>query len=129
MSLPPWIRPTSPLFRQRESETRGNDGDNHHLYNNERWRKESAKFRLGKKCEREGCILLAHTTDHIIPVRKGGAFYDRRNWQRLCKRHNAIKTGKDAHYTEPSVDTPNGKIPANRAHLPPDIAGESYLLK
>lgn len=128
MANPPWIRPTKSLFKQPDP-TRGNDGDHHHMYNNAKWRNASSEFRLGKKCDRPNCIMLAHTTDHIIPYRKGGAFWDRRNWQKLCKKHNAKKTGKDAHHVEASVDTPHGKIPANRAHLPPDIVGESYLTK
>ena len=75
------------------------------------------------------CIAMAQMTDHIIPIRAGGSQWDRRNWMPLCNRHHNKKRGREAHgQVGESVDTATGKIPANRAHLPPDIAGETYMI-
>jgi 5-methylcytosine-specific restriction endonuclease McrA len=126
---PPWIRPTENLFKT-VSKTQGNESDNHKRYNNHAWRKVSTAFFRGKKCEEANCIMLAYCTDHIIPITDGGSQWDRRNWQRLCRKHHDRKRGREAHGNiEPSIDTPHGKIPTRRQHLEPDIANQSYLLK
>ena len=64
------------------------------------WRKARAGF-LRKHprcvhCMREGILTEATVVDHIIP-HKGDKvlFWDRTNWQPLCKRHHDIKTVKE----------------------------------
>lgn len=42
------------------------------------------------------CKGTAYITDHVLPINEGGAWYDFNNLQSLCKRCNAIKTGKQA---------------------------------
>ena len=122
---PPWIRQTAKLFCE---EVRGNRSEHHATYNNHKWRKVSAAFFKGRKCDK--CIRMAEATDHMIPIRQGGSQWDRRNWQALCKPCHNRKSGREAHgHIEPSIDTPHGKIPTRCAHLPPDIANQSYLIK
>jgi 5-methylcytosine-specific restriction endonuclease McrA len=65
-------------------------------YNSTRWRKvASLHKKLNPICSVEGCTNPVHTTDHIVPILKGGAKLDFSNLQSLCRRHNAIKTAKD----------------------------------
>ena len=50
-------------------------------------------------CEREGKTMLANEVDHIIP--HGGRaswFWDRTNWQPLCKSHHSQKTARENGY-------------------------------
>ena len=47
-------------------------------------------------CEREGAMTLANEVDHIVP--HGGkalAFWNRANWQALCKPHHSRKTATE----------------------------------
>ena len=127
MSSPPWKKPTDNLFGQREQP--GNDSPHHATYANAKWRRVSGPAFKGKKCEVPMCLRMAQLVDHIFPIRQGGSQYDRRNWQYICNYHHNKKRGRESHgqYCE-SVDTATGKIPANLAHLPPDIAGETYMI-
>lgn len=65
-----------------------------------RWRKARLTFLrsnpLCVECEKEGWHIPATVVDHIIP-HKGDMklFWDRNNWQPLCKRHHDIKTARD----------------------------------
>ncbi len=71
-----------------------------------RWQKVSKAFLkahpLCVRCQAEGRYIKAEVVDHIIP-HKGDKklFWDRDNWQPLCKRHHDIKTmTEDICYTE-----------------------------
>ena len=48
------------------------------------------------ECMSEGKLTPATVVDHIIP-HKGDSklFWDKTNWQPLCKRHHDIKTAKE----------------------------------
>lgn len=65
-----------------------------------RWRKARLGFLrqnpLCVHCQAEGRITPATVVDHIIP-HKGDQdlFWDRDNWQALCKQHHDIKTGTE----------------------------------
>ncbi len=78
---------------------------------NSRWRRESKLFLqkhpLCCECKRHGRITPATVVDHITP-HKGNQklFWDKTNWQPLCKRCHDIKTvtkdggfGRDYEYT------------------------------
>lgn len=62
-----------------------------------RWQRESRQFLnrhpLCAECERNGKVSAATVVDHIEP-HKGNQklFWDRRNWQPLCKRCHDRKT-------------------------------------
>ena len=61
------------------------------------WRKASKAFLqahpLCVKCREEGKFVKATVVDHIIPHRGDpGLFWDRSNWQPLCKKHHDQKT-------------------------------------
>ena len=66
-------------------------------YNTKDWRDLSllVKYQepICRMCEREA----TYYTDHIIPVKQGGAFLDRDNLQGLCKRCHGIKSGRESH--------------------------------
>lgn len=70
---------------------------------NSRWRKESKKFLLEhplcEKCLEEKHLIRATVVDHIIPHRGDQElFWDKSNWQSLCKRHHDIKTMTEDRY-------------------------------
>lgn len=46
-------------------------------------------------CEKEGITREATEVDHIKPISQGGAKYDTRNLQALCKYHHSVKTAKE----------------------------------
>ena len=47
-------------------------------------------------CMKEGQYRKATVVDHIIPHRGDEKlFWDRSNWQSLCKRHHDLKTGNE----------------------------------
>jgi 5-methylcytosine-specific restriction protein A len=46
-------------------------------------------------CAVEGCKRTATEVDHIVPLRGGGAQYDRANLQGLCVQHHASKTATE----------------------------------
>ena len=75
------------------------DQSNNNLYNSRKWRKFSKQFKienpLCKKCLQEGRTTPSYVSDHIQPIRKGGAIWDKNNLQALCKTCNAKKTAKD----------------------------------
>lgn len=68
-------------------------------YHTARWTKESKSFRarhpLCEACERKGVVAASEVVDHIVPFPVCPDFWDSRNWQALCKKHNAEKGNKD----------------------------------
>jgi 5-methylcytosine-specific restriction protein A len=72
---------------------------NSKIYNNQ-WRKASKTYLkenpLCVHCEKEDRLTPATEVDHIIP--HGGdmkLFWDKSNWQTLCKKCHSIKTAKE----------------------------------
>lgn len=65
-----------------------------------RWRRAREQYLkenpLCVECLKEGHITPATVIDHIVP-HKGDPvlFWDKGNWQSLCKRHHDIKTAKE----------------------------------
>lgn len=65
-----------------------------------RWQKASKNFLkrnpLCVQCLAEDEVKPSEVTDHIVP-HKGDykLFWDRNNWQALCKQHHDIKTAKE----------------------------------
>ena len=67
---------------------------------NRAWQKASKLFLaahpLCVKCAAEGVYHRATVVDHIVPHRGDqGLFWDRNNWQALCKKHHDQKTGRE----------------------------------
>ncbi|GLQ31653.1 HNH endonuclease [Litoribrevibacter albus] len=65
-----------------------------------RWQKARLGFLrnnpLCLHCHAEGLTISATVVDHIIPHKGDMAlFWDRANWQPLCKRHHDIKTATE----------------------------------
>lgn len=129
MSNPPWKRDAAPMFAP-ENKTQGNLNPDHAKYTDPVWVRESKRFRAGKKCSNPRCIRMAQMVDHRIRVKDGGSMMDRRNWAELCHPCHNRKRGKESHgFIEDWVDTPTGRIPKDRAHLEPDIAGQTHLIR
>ena len=67
-----------------------------------RWRRESKKLLqlhpLCEECLRHGIAMPVTVVDHIVPHRGDQKlFWDRSNWQALCKRRHDGKTGREDH--------------------------------
>ena len=131
MSSPPWRQKTESLFHEKKK-TQGNYSESAHIYRSARWRyvRRTDMAKPPFKCAIPTCQLMATILDHIIGIRVGGSIYDRRNHQKICDIHHNKKRGQERHgITEEWVMARTGKIPKRNAHLPEDIAGESYLIK
>ncbi len=72
---------------------------------NRKWQKASKVFLntypLCVKCKAEGRLVKATVVDHIKP-HKGNQelFWDKSNWQPLCKHCHDVKTMTEDRYTE-----------------------------
>ena len=68
-------------------------------YHTSRWTRESRLWReahpLCEECKRKGIVKAAEVVDHIIPVAVCADFWDRSNWQSLCRDCNNTKGNKD----------------------------------
>jgi 5-methylcytosine-specific restriction enzyme A len=98
------VRDASKCDRHRTDDRREVDamrGTAVHRGYGSRWRKERQAY-LGEHpwctaCEAQGRIVKAEVVDHKVP-HKGDPeiFWDRSNWQSLCKRHHDIKTATES---------------------------------
>lgn len=92
-SLP---RPWKP--KARENDKMQHRPRSHDLYHTARWTRESREFRkkypLCVKCQQEGIITPVEVVDHVIPFPLCD-FWDKTNWQSLCRKHNIEKGNKD----------------------------------
>lgn len=68
-------------------------------YHSNRWTVASRHFRdanpLCVRCLKKGIYKASEVTDHIIPVEVHGNFWDRSNWQALCRKSNIEKGNED----------------------------------
>ena len=67
---------------------------------NRAWQKARKQYLdanpLCVKCMQEGRYVKATVVDHIVPHRGDQKlFWDRSNWQSLCKKHHDLKTGNE----------------------------------
>ena len=69
-------------------------------YHGWKWRKFSERYKRANpmcaECKRQGKLNFGNVTDHVIPVRCGGAIDDERNLQNLCKTHDDDKRNKES---------------------------------
>jgi 5-methylcytosine-specific restriction enzyme A len=72
------------------------------FYHSSRWTRASRAFRqqnpLCAECNRNGLIVPAEVTDHIIPKNACPDPWDRNNWEGLCKKCHAKKGSQDKKY-------------------------------
>lgn len=70
------------------------------IHQSKRWRSLRESILKAKPycvvCEREGITQVAHEVDHIKPTIDGGAMWDRRNLQSICRGHHIEKTRTEA---------------------------------
>lgn len=87
----------------RQQDQRDRDryrGSAHERGYDSRWRRASKRFLrenpLCVRCDTNGFVRASEVTDHIVP-HKGDMelFWDRDNWQALCKRCHDIKTARE----------------------------------
>lgn len=70
---------------------RWKDKGSNNEYNTSAWQQASKGFRLENPLciNYDVCRNKAQVVDHKHPVRQGGEFWDRNNWQQMCKScHN-----------------------------------------
>ena len=83
---------------QRNERTQNWRGRLSELYNTARWRRERKAFiqwhPLCVECQRNGKVTAAQVVDHIIP-HPVHDFWDKKNWQPLCKSCNNRKGEQD----------------------------------
>ena len=89
-------------------------------YHGWKWRMFSIAYKKGHpmcaECGRLGKLNFGNVTDHIIPVRGGGALWDERNLQNLCKTHDDEKRNKESRGEIPAYVGDHGhRIPADVA--------------
>lgn len=86
---------------------------------NSKWRRESKKFLknhpLCQECLKKGIATPATVVDHIVPHRGDPKlFWDRSNWQALCKKCHDRKTATEDRtptysYRKNESDDPGGR--------------------
>lgn len=70
---------------------------NKHIYGSKRWQLLRRAVLLEQPLCACGCGRLAEDVDHITPVEKGGAPYERSNLQGLAHHCHSIKTRREQH--------------------------------
>ena len=85
--------------REQKKQLEENRPNAHERGYNQRWRTERkyylAMHPICVECEKNGRIKAASVVDHIVPHRGDyKRFWDRRNWQPLCKRCHDSKTAR-----------------------------------
>lgn len=91
----PWqvSKPGAPV---KKMENRVRSRSEYHTY---RWTKESKVFResnpLCELCASRGIASPAEVVDHIIPIAVCNDFWDKSNWQSLCRKCNIEKGNRD----------------------------------
>lgn len=81
--------------------------NNQSFYNSTAWRTLAKAHKAANPlCVNHAqCKGVAYITDHKKPISEGGERYAWDNLQSLCKKCNAIKTGKQAKHGETSDPT------------------------
>jgi 5-methylcytosine-specific restriction protein A len=67
------------------------------FYQTPRWRQVSKEVlqAAGHRCSVEGCQRKATQVDHKVPVKQGGAPFDKSNLRPLCWNHHSSKTATE----------------------------------
>lgn len=78
------------------------------IYSTWRWKKlrreKVAINPICEHCEKNDIATPVEEVDHIIEIEDGGAIWDIKNLQSLCKRHHIIKTNKCKKERERKID-------------------------
>ena len=68
-------------------------------YHTARWTRESRAFReahpLCEACLKKGLAVPSEVVDHVVPAAVCGDFWDKGNWQALCRKCNIEKGNRD----------------------------------
>ena len=103
-NVPPWLKKKTTQNPFKVGNNSRTNSSNYKLYNSYKWRQYSRKYRRANvKCSQCSRLIVnpqckehGSVVDHIIPINQGGAIWDERNHQTLCKHpcHDK-KSGKD----------------------------------
>ena len=81
-------------------------------------REQLVREPLCRHCKLAGIIKPAHHVDHIIPINKGGDWFDPENLQSLCAECHSVKTaqdeGRNARAYKPGCDASG--VPIDKRH-------------
>lgn len=93
-NIRPWNRRGSVTGKKMENRPQSREE-----YHSARWTRESKVFRekhpLCAICLEKGLLVPSEVVDHIIPVAVCSDFWDKTNWQALCRKCNIEKGNKD----------------------------------
>lgn len=80
-------------------------GDFRWVYQSPEWKRLRADvLERERYCRMPGCNTMATDVDHIVPLADGGAPFDRKNVQPLCKFHHSQKTAREVWHTKKAGD-------------------------
>jgi len=103
-AAPGCSQPTTDRYCEahRSEQWRGTASQRGYTY---RWAKVRRRFLkehpLCAECQRQGLVVAATVVDHIVPHRGDQAlFWDRENWQALCKSCHDAKTAHEVNERE-----------------------------
>jgi len=110
----------APKWTHKQEEDKRPRYGNGNLYQSTRWIKcrkgYIMKHPICEKCRLIDITVEARVLDHIIPIRQGGAIWDRENWMALCDECHNRKRQKER-YGKVMPSKPNSKgelIPVDR---------------
>jgi 5-methylcytosine-specific restriction enzyme A len=117
------ITPRSDRNKEPNSRVQRTSSDGS-IYRLNRWRNVSKMFRMENPlCEVSGqaqdlVINPCEMTDHIIPIEKGGAEWDQRNYMALSNKvHNVKRALESRGFVIASKQGEGGLIPVNRQDI------------
>ncbi len=110
---PPWLTKNDRPSHMRKH-------PNQDFYNGQQWRKARKQYiDSNVLCEinkARGKYVAAEVVDHIIPINKGGAPYNEKNFMPMTKKVHDIKSAFESHHgiLVPCIETSEGLIPKRR---------------
>ena len=119
-AIPKWVQDKYDDKEKEREVKRTQNREGRNIYRTKRWNVERKLYiqqhPICEKCKRIGLTTEAKVLDHIIPIRSGGAIWDKDNWMALCRECDNIKRGKES-YGKIHDGKDNGKgelIPKDR---------------
>ena len=108
------------------------DTSNYKLYNSQRWRNYSRRYRTICEVSQSEGLLIGITAgdpdkgvvDHIVPINKGGSIWDAANHMGMCQRYHNKKRGLETHgYVVQTTQGEGGLVPLDRNEIIDKLTG------